>query len=306
MYHEPVLKDEAIFYLLTKQDGVYIDGTLGGGGHTEAILSHLSDKSKVIACDLDKEALDFAQRRLEPFKQQINYFHGNFKDVSNLLRKLNITKVQGILLDLGVSSHQIDTPERGFSFDKSGRLDMRMDARQKLTAFEIINTYPETELHKILKTYGEEKKYRAVTREILKARKRTTIKTTQEFKDIISRVLAPQHRVKSLARVFQALRIAVNDELANLKATLEASIDLLADGGRVVVISYHSLEDRIVKLFFREEAKRCVCPPELPVCVCGKVGRLEVLTRRPLRATEAEIAKNPRSRSAKLRAAERI
>lgn len=306
MYHEPVLKDEAIFYLLTKQDGVYIDGTLGGGGHTEAILSHLSDKSKVIACDLDKEALDFAQTRLEPFKQQINYFHGNFKDVSNLLRKLNITKVQGILLDLGVSSHQIDTPERGFSFDKSGRLDMRMDARQKLTAFEIINTYPETELHKILKTYGEEKKYRAVTREILKARKRTTIKTTQEFKDIISRVLAPQHRVKSLARVFQALRIAVNDELANLKATLEASIDLLADGGRVVVISYHSLEDRIVKLFFREEAKRCVCPPELPVCVCGKVGRLEVLTRRPLRATEAEIAKNPRSRSAKLRAAERI
>jgi len=306
VYHLPVLKEAVISYLITRKHGTYIDGTLGGGGHTEAILHHLTPEGRVIGCDLDRDALDFAETRLAQFQQQCHFFQCNFKDVEDMLKPLNIQKVDGILLDLGISSHQIDTAERGFSFDKTGDLDMRMDRQQEQSAFDIVNHASEAELREILRTYGEERRYRAVVREIVRARAKSPIATTRELKEVAGRALPPQHRVKSLARIFQALRIAVNDELTNLKSMLTQSIGLLRQGGRIVIISYHSLEDRLVKNFFREEARQCVCPPEVPVCVCGKVGRLSVLTRRPILANEMEVKANPRSRSAKLRAAERI
>ena len=306
MYHVPVLTKEAVGYLMGDKNGCYVDGTLGGGGHAEAILQQLSKKGRLIGIDQDPEAIEFAKERLREFKKKFNIVQDNFGNLKIILKKVGVEKVNGILLDLGISSYQIDTPERGFSYSFDGKLDMRMNTGQKLTAFEIVNEYPESKLAEIFKTLGEERRFRAVARAIVKARKLKAITTTFDLKNAITQVLPFQNRVKSLARVFQALRITVNDELANLKEALQTSLKFLAQGGRIVVISYHSLEDRIVKLFFKTESERCICPPELPICNCGRPGSLKILTKRPIRPSESEIDNNQRSRSAKLRAAERL
>lgn len=306
MFHEPVLKKEAVDLLFTNENGIYLDGTLGGGGHALAILERLGPHGRLLGLDLDNEAIEFAVNQLKPFKDRIVIQQGNFKELDKFLKNLKIDQVHGILLDLGVSSHQIDTAARGFSFSLSGPLDMRMDSKQKLTAYEIIQKYSESELSNIFKTYGEEKRSRAVARIIVKERKKSPIQTTEALREIMSKVLPYQNRVKSLARIFQALRIAVNEELKNLREALNLSIDYLLPGGRILIISYHSLEDRIVKDFFKGESVRCVCPPEVPVCVCGRKGRLKILTKRPVRPSEEEVRRNPRCRSARLRASERI
>lgn len=304
MFHEPVLLKEAIDFLIYNETGIYVDGTLGGGGHAEEILNRLKKTGRLIGLDLDADALESAGARLQRFGEQVMLNQANFKDLGHVLKNLQIGQINGLLLDLGVSSHHIDTAERGFSFSARGRLDMRMDREQKLSAYDIVNSYSERELSEVIKKFGEERRHRAIARAIVKWRAQTPIRTTSELAETVSAVLPYEHRVKSLARVFQALRIAVNDELQNLHNALNESLSFIVSGGRLVVISYHSLEDRIVKEFFKNESSRCVCPPELPVCVCGRKGRVNILTKRPVRPTHQEVQKNPRSRSARLRAAE--
>ena len=304
MFHEPVLKEEALSFLVTAKKGIYLDGTLGGGGHSEAILKNINKSGRLIALDLDNDAIHFSRTRLKHKNFLVE--QANFKNLGEVLKKLKIKRVHGILLDLGVSSHQIDTAEKGFSYRASGKLDMRMNSKQQLTAHEIANTFSEEKLCEIFKKYGEERRYRAISRVIIREREKNVIETTTDLQEIISMVLPYQNRVKSLSRIFQALRIAVNEELENLKAALESGLDYLTTGGRLVVISYHSLEDRIVKNFFKQESRRCVCPPDLPICVCGEPGRLKILTKRSIQPSKEEVQRNPRSRSARLRTAEML
>ncbi|MCH8018409.1 16S rRNA (cytosine(1402)-N(4))-methyltransferase RsmH [candidate division KSB1 bacterium] len=304
MFHEPVLKEEALSFLVTAKNGIYLDGTLGGGGHSEAILKNINKSGRLIALDLDNDAIHFSRTRLKHKNFLVE--QANFKNLGEVLKKLKINRVHGILLDLGVSSYQIDTAEKGFSYRASGKLDMRMNSKQQLTAHEIANTFSEEKLCEIFKKYGEERRYRAISRVIIKEREKNVIETTTDLQEIISVVLPYQNRVKSLSRIFQALRIAVNEELENLKAALESGLDYLTTGGRLVVISYHSLEDRIVKNFFKQESRRCVCPPDLPICVCGEPGRLKILTKRSIQPSKEEVQRNPRSRSARLRTAEML
>ena len=304
MFHKPVLKEEALTFLVTAKKGIYLDGTLGGGGHSEAILKNIHKSGRLIALDLDNDAIHFSRTRLKHKNFLVE--QANFKNLGEVLKKLKINRVHGILLDLGVSSYQIDTAEKGFSYRASGKLDMRMNSKQQLTAHEIANTFSEEKLCEIFKKYGEERRYRAISRVIIKEREKNVIETTTDLQEIISAVLPYQNRVKSLSRIFQALRIAVNEELENLKAALESGLDYLTTGGRLVVISYHSLEDRIVKNFFKQESRRCVCPPDLPICVCGEPGRLKILTKRSIQPSKEEVQRNPRSRSARLRTAEML
>jgi len=304
VFHEPVLKEEALTFLVTAKNGIYLDGTLGGGGHSEAILKNIHKSGRLIALDLDNDAIHFSRTRLKHKNFLVE--QTNFKNLGEVLKKLKIKRVHGILLDLGVSSHQIDTAEKGFSYRTSGKLDMRMNSKQQLTAHEIANTFSEEKLCEIFKKFGEERRYRAISRVIIRERKKNVIETTTNLQEIISMVLPYQNRVKSLSRIFQALRIAVNEELENLKAALESGLDYLTTGGRLVVISYHSLEDRIVKNFFKQESRRCVCPPDLPICVCGEPGRLKILTKRSIQPSKEEVQRNPRSRSARLRTAEML
>lgn len=304
MFHEPVLKEEALSFLVTAKNGIYLDGTLGGGGHSEAILKNINKSGRLIALDLDNDAIHFSRTRLKHKNFLVE--QANFKNLGEVLKKLKINRVHGILLDLGVSSYQIDTAEKGFSYRASGKLDMRMNSKQQLTAHEIANTFSEEKLCEIFKKYGEERRYRAISRVIIREREKNVIETTTDLQEIISVVLPYQNRVKSLSRIFQSLRIAVNEELENLKAALESGLDYLTTGGRLVVISYHSLEDRIVKNFFKQESRRCVCPPDLPICVCGEPGRLKILTKRSIQPSKEEVQRNPRSRSARLRTAEML
>ncbi|MFQ5824418.1 MAG: 16S rRNA (cytosine(1402)-N(4))-methyltransferase RsmH [bacterium] len=306
MFHEPVLTNEAVDYLITNENGIYLDGTIGGGGHAQTILERLGPQGLLIGLDLDEEAVDFATKRLKPFKNQVHIQQGNFKELDKILIGLKIDRVHGILLDLGLSSSLIEKAARGFSYNLKGPLDMRMNTKQKLTAYEIINTYSESELSNLFKTYGEERRFKTIARAIIKERKHSPIQTTEDLRAIVSKVLPYQNRVKSVARIFQALRIAVNEELENLAEGLKISLECLYPLSRMVVISYHSLEDRLVKDFFKQESARCVCAPEAPLCDCGKPGVLKVLTKRPVRPSESEIQRNPKCRSARLRSAESI
>ncbi len=306
MYHEPVLKEEVITYLLNDKNGIYLDGTLGGGGHSELILNNLTSKGTLIGLDMDNDARIFASKRLREWANQLLVAKKNFRDFDSVLQGKGITKLNGILLDLGVSSYQIDTPDKGFSFSKDGALDMRMDETGDTAAVDLINTADQDELIRIFREYGEERHARRIAKIIVTERQSEQIRTTFALANLVNRVSAPQHRVKTLARIFQALRIAVNDELQNLQTCLQKSIRYLKQGGRIVVISYHSLEDRIVKNFFKNEAAKCECPPELPICICDKKDTLKILTRRPITASAEELKLNTRSRSAKLRAAEFI
>ncbi len=294
---------ECLDNLNIKPDGIYVDGTIGGAGHSSKIVEKLSEKGLLIGIDRDEEALKASQKRLEAYTN-VKYVWGKHEDMKSHLEKLNITNVDGILLDLGVSSYQIDEASRGFSYTKEARLDMRMDQSQVLDAEYVINHYSEEELAKIFFEYGEEKLSRRIASKIVKEREKAPIQTTTKLADLI-RSANPKTAIDSFKRVFQALRIEVNGELRDLKKVIADSIMLLNDGGRLCVITFHSLEDRIVKNTMIEYEGRCTCPKDFPKCVCGYKSYGKVITKKPMIPTEEEQMRNPRSKSAKLRVFER-
>ena len=315
-HHIPVLCDKVIDFLRPKPEGVYIDGTVGLGGHSAAILEASAPNGRVIGIDLDGEALSIAKNRLHVFGERFSLIKGNFAEMDVLLEtRPPIHAVDGILLDLGVSSLQLDTPHRGFSFNHTGPLDMRMNAREALnserttglTAMQIVNDSPMDTLVDIFKQYGEERFARRIARRIIQTRRETPIATTTQLAEIVTQVV-PESRSKihPATRVFQALRIHINAELENLAMGLDAGISLLKPGGCLCVITFHSLEDRIVKHYFQKCARACICPPKIPICICEHTASLEILTRRPITADAVEVQHNPRARSAKLRVARKL
>ena len=300
--HQSVLPDEAVAALCIRPDGVYVDATLGGGGHALRIAEKLPG-GKLVGIDRDPDALAAAQQRVPA----LTALHGSFHDLTELLHAQQIHAIDGILFDLGVSSHQVDTPERGFSYRLDGPLDMRMNPTQGKTAADIINHAPQAELERILFQYGEEKHTRRIVRTILAAREKSPITTTQALVQRIEAAIPVKIRDKHPAmRTFMALRIAVNDELAPLEKALRDAVAMLRPAGRIAVITFHSLEDRIVKHTFRAMANPCTCPRDIPFCACGQVAQVRVITRQPILPTEAERAQNPRANSAKLRVAEKL
>jgi len=304
-FHQPVLRKEVVSLLDPQPGKVYVDGTVGLGGHTEALFEAEPDIT-VVGIDRDANALRIAAERLSRFGDRIRLIHGNYRDVTDHLSGLGIGKAAGLLLDLGLSSLQLDTASRGFSFQTDGPLDMRMDPTQDYTASNLVNNASEEELSDILIRYGEERFATRITRAIIAAREKGPITTTQTLAEIVRRAIPKRYhpkRIDPATRTFQALRITVNRELENLEAGLEAGFEVLEVDGVIAAISFHSLEDRIVKNFFRHKALSCTCPPDVPVCVCDKQVEAEILTRRPVRPSPEEIIKNPRARSAKLRAA---
>lgn len=301
--HEPVLVAEVLEYLAPRAGGTYIDATVGLGGHAIEILAASTPDGRLLGIDADPEALARTRERLEPWDERVTLVRGWHKDLARLARRAGFGPVDGILFDLGMSSMQLEMAERGFSFQSEGPLDMRMGPGAGLTAEEIVNRWPEEELARIIYEYGEERHSRRIARAICQQR---PIKDTLGLAQLISKTLGRRGRIHPATRTFQALRIAVNDELGSLQEVLPQALSLLAPKGRLLVISFHSLEDRIVKRYFRREAKDCICPPELPMCACDHQAMIRVLTKKPVTASEAEVSRNPRSRSAKLRAAERL
>ena len=302
--HVPVLLKESISFLNIKPGGIYIDATLGGGGHAKAILE-ASKTAKLIGIDQDAEAIEAAKQTLKGFGDRVEYVQANFSDLRTIFDERR-TKIDGILFDLGVSSYQIDASDRGFSFREDAPLDMRMDRSKGQTAEEMINTLDIVELERIILEFGEERFFKRIASAIVRNR---PVKGTLGLANIIKHAIpktSPQFATKSIARVFQAFRIAVNKELDSLKTALQDSIDMLSPGGRIVVISYHSLEDRIVKNIFKGESIDCICPPRQPQCTCDHKKKLTIITRKPVIADPEEVEVNPRARSGKLRAAERI
>lgn len=309
VYHTPVMQKEVVQFLRCRPGGVYVDGTLGGGGHAFEILQNSAPDGTVIGIDIDDDAIDESRRRLEIFKDRAILEKGNFADLDTILKDLNVHGVDGILLDLGVSSHQIETAGRGFSFSLDAKLDMRMDSSSGLNAYDVVNSFPDRELEKIIRDYGEEVMAGRIARAISARRSMSPIKTTAELADLIVHALPPpmrRGRIHPATRTFQAIRIFVNKELLNLHCAINCGIDMLNESGRFLVISFHSLEDRIVKNHFRSWEKGCICPSDFPVCSCQRKPRLKVLTKKPIMPGDDEIASNPRARSARLRIAERI
>jgi len=307
--HTPVLLNEALEYLGPKSSGTYIDGTLGLGGHTSEILKRSLPYGRVIGIDRDAEALKIAKERLSQFGDRVSLCHGNFSEMKAITEGLGIKEVDGILLDIGVSSLQIDTDIRGFSFLRDAPLDMRMDATAGITAADVVNNYSVSELQELLWKFGEEGYSKRIAREIDRARETARIETTRVLARIVERAIPRRdwpREIHPATKTFQALRIAVNDELGSLERGLDDGIELLKSGGRLCVISFHSLEDRIVKNKFRNWETPCICPPSLPVCRCGKVKKARVITKKGVKASEDEIRANPRARSARLRVAEKI
>lgn len=306
--HISVLLDETIDGLDIKPDGIYVDGTLGGGGHSYEILKRLSPKGRLIGIDQDGEALKAAGERLKEFENQTTLVRSNYCEIDKVLKELNVEKVDGILLDIGVSSYQLDNLERGFSYKSDAPLDMRMDTRQELTAADVVNTYSENELFKIIKDYGEDKFAKNIAKHIVLARKEKPLETTKELSEVIKRAIPMKVQAKGghpAKKTFQAIRIEVNQELTVLKESIDKMIDLLKPNGRICIITFHSLEDRIVKTKFRENENPCTCPPNFPVCVCGKKSKGKVITRKPIIPSEDEIEENKRAKSSKLRIFER-
>ncbi|MFA4916347.1 MAG: 16S rRNA (cytosine(1402)-N(4))-methyltransferase RsmH [Syntrophales bacterium] len=308
-FHTPVMVREVVESLLWKRGGIYLDGTLGGGGHAFEILEKTSPDGTLIGIDIDDDALLESEKCLKSFGNRKILLKASYADIGNILTYLNVPKVDGILLDLGVSSYQFKTAERGFSFSLSAPLDMRMDRSRGKKAYDLINTLPDKELEKIIRDYGEEIMASRIVKAISAKRKQTPIRTTAELAAIIVESLPfrfKRKRIHPATKTFQAIRIAVNDELLNLSKAINSGIDMLNRGGRFSIISFHSLEDRIVKNSFRLWEKGCICPPDLPVCSCGGEKKLKVLTRKPVTPSDVEITSNPSARSAKLRTAERI
>jgi 16S rRNA (cytosine1402-N4)-methyltransferase len=305
-HHIPVLSQEVLLYINAENKKMIVDGTLGDGGHAESILKNTN--CRILGIDRDASALTRAKKRLASFGDRVIYVHGNYSDIKNILQTERIMKVDGFLMDLGVSSPQINVPERGFSFMREGPLDMRMNKEDKTTAADLLAKSTDAELEYIIKTYGEERFHRKVVRAIRRAQGKNPLTTTLQLSQAISDAIpaSRQDVIHPATRTFQALRIAVNNELEHLKTALRNSLEVLNEGGRLLVISFHSLEDRIVKHFFRIEEASCVCPPRVPICVCGKKKTLRILTPRPVTPSRKETLDNPRASSAKLRAAERL
>jgi 16S rRNA (cytosine1402-N4)-methyltransferase len=306
-YHEPVMVKEVIDSLLVSRTGVYVDGTVGGAGHSYAILKNTD--AFLVGIDCDDEALEFAERKLSEFGSRKVLIKANFADLDNILKSLNIEKVDGVLLDLGVSSRQLDETQRGFSFSQQAPLDMRMDRNLKLSAYDIVNSFAQNELEKIIRFFGEERMAARIARAISQRRQESPIETTTQLAAIVASCMAAKlkwQKIHPATRTFQAIRIAVNNELDNIKPAIDAAVEALKPGGRLCVISFHSLEDRIVKNEIRFLEGVCVCPRDVPVCVCQKEAKLKNLTRKPIIPAEEEIEANPRARSAKLRVAGRI
>ena len=303
--HQPVLLTETLHQMQLHEGGVYVDGTTGEGGHSQAILQAEPRVKAVLGIDWDSRSLERAQSRLAGFGRRFLPAPGNYADMAVLAEERGINQVDGILLDLGFSSRQVDSPGYGLSFQTDEPLDMRYDPNGDLTAEEIVNTYDERELGGLIRRFGEEPRGMSIARALIKER---PVETTGQLASIIAGVLGrrPGQRVNPATRTFQALRIAVNDELANVEQGLDVAVGLLVEGGRFAVISYHSLEDRIVKSFFKWEAATCVCPPDLPVCVCDQTPRVKIINRRVIKPSDDEVQSNPRSRSAKLRVVQRI
>lgn len=305
MYHAPVLLQPVVEFLLKPETKVVVDATLGDGGHTAALLQKSSSQLHVIGIDADPQALVVAQARLKAFAERCHFVHGNFRELLQLLRPLGVEQVDGMLADLGVSSRQIDQPERGFSYLEDGPLDMRMNPALPQTAADLLATLEKEALKQIFREYGEEKLATPIAQAIVKSRTHRPLQRTSDLREVVEKVVRGPHRIKSLARIFQALRIAVNQELFALNEFLAQAIALLRPGGRLVVISYHSLEDRIVKQFFKAQAKGCTCPPDFPQCVCGRQSQLLIVTAKPIVPGPEEIKMNRRARSARLRVAQR-
>lgn len=309
-FHPSVLLQEVIDGLNCRNNpGTYVDGTLGDGGHSQAILE-AHPQNKVIGIDQDHLALERAKRRLKDFSGRVEFAEANFSEIEAVLKSLRIERVNGILLDLGFSSFQIETPSRGFSFLNDAPLDMRMSNKRKVSAADLVNRLSAGELQDIFSKYGEEKFSGRIARAIVKNREISPITTTGELVEIIREASPAAYRYDSkihfATRVFQALRIAVNDEIEVLKSTLPSALNFLSPRGRLALISFHSLEDREVKAFFRQESALCVCPPRIPICRCGTHPKLKIVTKKPIVASPDEIEENPRSRSAKLRVAEKL
>ena len=302
--HEPIMLNECIEYLKIKENGIYVDGTLGGAGHSSEIVKRLGENGVLIGIDRDTEALKASSKRLEAYKN-VHYVHGVHEDIKLHVQNLGYEKVDGILLDLGISSYQIDEGSRGFSYTKEAVLDMRMDQTSGISAKEIVNTYKKEDLEKIFREYGEEKFSKKIADRTVNERAKKEIVTTYELADIV-RGAVPKDAVNSFKRIFQALRIEVNGELKELKKAICDAVDILSDGGRLCIITFHSLEDRIVKEAFVELQGKCTCPKDFPKCVCGFKSFGKIVTRKPIVPASEEEERNPRSKSAKLRVFEKV
>ncbi len=307
-YHVSVLLDECIQALNIKPDGIYVDGTLGGAGHSSQIAKRLTT-GRLIGIDRDPKALKAAGERLAPYADRVTLVHSNFSQIDQVLEDLGIEGVDGILLDLGVSSPQLDEAERGFSYMADAPLDMRMNSEDTLTAYDVVNTWPREELRRILYEYGEERYAPQIANAIERRRNEKPIETTLELVDVIRSAMPPQalrEKQHPAKRSFQAIRIAVNDELGAVGRVMEVSVPKLNKGGRLAIITFHSLEDRIVKNGMAAAAKGCTCPPEFPVCVCGNKPKVKLISRKPIVSGDEELQRNPRARSAKLRVCEKL
>ena len=307
--HVSVLARECLQALRIRPDGVYVDATTGGGGHSLLIAQQLGPQGRLICIDRDKDALDAASRRLQDYRDRVTFVKSNFSEITQVLQQQGVPGADGILFDLGVSSYQLDNEARGFSYMNDAPLDMRMDRSQALTARDVVNTYPQEELRRILWDYGEERYSGRIAAAIVRRREERPIETTLELADVIRSAMPAQalrEKQHPAKRSFQAVRIEVNGELRAVEQAMNDAVDALAPGGRVAVISFHSLEDRIVKTVFAQQAKGCTCPPEFPVCVCGKKPRIKLISRGVITASKEELDENPRARSAKLRVAEKI
>ena len=307
--HQSVLLSECMESLNIRPDGIYVDGTLGGGGHSYEICRRLSDKGRLIGIDQDEAAIEAARVRLGEFKDKVTIIRSNYCNMRAELTKLHITAVDGILLDLGVSSYQLDNAERGFTDREDAPLDMRMDQRQEMTARDIVNGYSESDLYRIIRDYGEDKFAKNIAKHIVMAREKGPIETTGQLAEIIRQSIPMKFQKMSghpAKRTFQAIRIECNRELEVLRDSLDDMIDILNPGGRICIITFHSLEDRIVKGIFKKNENPCTCPSTFPVCVCGKVSKGKVITKKPILPSEEEMEVNSRSKSAKLRIFERV
>ena len=308
--HKSVLLYETIDSLNVKPDGIYVDGTLGGGGHALEVCRRLGEYGRLIGIDQDADAIAAASERLRDYEDRVTIVRSNYEEIQSVLKDLGIEKADGIYLDLGVSSYQLDTPERGFTYrEDDAPLDMRMDQRNTQTAADIVNTYSEFDLYRIIRDYGEDKFAKNIAKHIVRARETKRIETTGELTEIIKEAVRAKVRAVGghpSKKTFQAIRIELNQELEVLNNSIDTMIDLLKPGGRLAVITFHSLEDRIVKIRFRNNENPCTCPPDFPVCVCGKVSKGRVITRKPVVPSEEEIEGNKRSKSSKLRVFERI
>ena len=305
--HYSVLLDETIEHLNIKPDGIYMDGTLGGAGHAYHVCEKLGAGGRFYGIDQDGDAIEAASKRLAPFGEQVTIIRSNYRYARERLAEIGVTHVDGIVLDLGVSSYQLDTIERGFSYKYDTRLDMRMDDRQTLSAMEIVNEYPEMELFRIIRDYGEDQFAKNIAKHIVKARSEAAIETTGQLNEIIKAAIPAKMRMNGhpSKKTFQAIRIECNHELDVLKESLEGFIDMLNPGGRLCIITFHSLEDRIVKSAFKKEENPCVCPPSFPVCTCGQKSKGRVISKKPILPSDKELEENSRSKSAKLRVFER-